>query len=49
MFAVVFVGGERNGYVEESRFPLAQPFQEETETTALLCVFGNVAISLLLL
>ena len=71
MFEVVFVGGERNGYVEESRFPLAQPFQEETtamvirdqvevavgdkpvlpvdETTALLCVFGDVAISLLLL
>ena len=71
MFAVVFVGGERNGYVEESRFALAQPVQEETtamvirdqvevavgdilvlpvdETTALLCVFGDVAISLLLL
>ena len=30
MLAAVLVGGKRNEYVEEGRFPLAQPFQEET-------------------
>lgn len=31
-FAAVFVGIKENGYVEESWFPLAQPFQKETTT-----------------